>query len=127
MNKPKKKASVKSVFNTKIAVLLDFLTLAQVPTSHKYIIKKRLWRIYDNLSLFEECCDPKATEVFRISIGILLEELETLGSAKEINHTVRKYIWNIYSDLALMETNIFWRERDLTVFNRNAIKGKKNE
>jgi len=42
MQKLTNKASVKSIFNTRIAVLLDFLTLAQTPQTEKLLIKRKI-------------------------------------------------------------------------------------
>lgn len=117
MTKPQR---VKSVFNSKIAILTSFLKLADIPDNQIKIIKKKIWRIYDNIAIFESCSCVKAEQVFRSYIGATLQELRDENCNFHFIEIVRKYIWAIFSDLSLMETNLVWKNKDL-------IKGKKNE
>ena len=123
MQKLTNKASVKSIFNTRIAVLFDFLTLAQTPQTEKLLIKRKIWRIYNNIEKFRNFSDVKTTAVFELSIGLLCNELRESNTDNQFIEIIRKYIWQISDDIKLMEDNLFWKEKE----SNNFFDGGKNE
>ena len=90
MQKLTNKASVKSIFNTRIAVLLDFLTLAQTPETEKLLIKRKIWRIYNNIEKFRNFSDVKSSAVFELSIGLLCGELREGNCSEKFIEIINK-------------------------------------